>query len=185
MIIGFSGLKGSGKDTCADYIVKKYNYNKIAFAGPLKEICGITFGFDNDQLYGNKKEVKDPFWGIRPRDAFQYIGTDMFRNRMQHLIPGIGEEIWVKVAEKQCINHLNEGRNVVISDVRFQNELDMIQKHGGVVIYIDRPKCKKNGDNHTSETEMLSISNYNEIIVNDKTIDVLYENIEDVFKKYN
>ena len=36
-VIGFLGKKGTGKDTCADYLVENHAFEKLSFAGPLKE----------------------------------------------------------------------------------------------------------------------------------------------------
>jgi len=58
-LIGFLAKKRHGKDTSADYLVKKYNYKKLSFAKPIKDACKILFGFTDEQLYGNLKEVKD------------------------------------------------------------------------------------------------------------------------------
>jgi hypothetical protein len=52
MIIGVSGLAGSGKDTVADILVKHRQCVKISFADPLKRICQDVFQFSNEQLWG-------------------------------------------------------------------------------------------------------------------------------------
>lgn len=50
MILGLSGLAGSGKDTAADAIIKQYpGFNRYALAGPIKEVAeqwlGLTQGY--------------------------------------------------------------------------------------------------------------------------------------------
>jgi len=62
MIIGFAGKKRSGKDTIANYLVNKYNFRRYAFGGPVKEVCRILFGFDDEQLYGDRKEELDGYF---------------------------------------------------------------------------------------------------------------------------
>lgn len=52
MIVGISGLAGSGKDTCADFFVRNHGFVKVAFADPLKRIVREVFGFSYDQLWG-------------------------------------------------------------------------------------------------------------------------------------
>lgn len=183
MIIGFSGLKRSGKDTSADYFVGKYSFQKLTFAGPLKEICGILFNFDNEQLYGDKKEVIDTRWGVSPRTVLQFVGTDLFRDQMSKMMPDIKDEFWVKSLEFKCKDLLKKNINIVISDVRFQNEVDMIHKYGGIVIKLERPLFGSY-DLHPSEINMNFIKNYDAYIANDGTIDDLHIKIDDVFKKY-
>ena len=43
MLIGVCGKAGSGKDTIADYLVKKYNFKKIALADPIKRMVEDVF----------------------------------------------------------------------------------------------------------------------------------------------
>jgi hypothetical protein len=52
MIIGISGVAGSGKDTVADFIVKERKGCKISFADPLKRFCGAVFEWSEEQLWG-------------------------------------------------------------------------------------------------------------------------------------
>jgi len=67
MIIGFAGKKGSGKDTLGNYLIEKYKFERYAFGDPVKEVCRILFGFNDQQLYGDKKEEIDISLGIKPR----------------------------------------------------------------------------------------------------------------------
>ena len=50
MIIGFCGFAGSGKDTAADYLVNFYNFDRISFAGPLKDTLSAVFGWERSML---------------------------------------------------------------------------------------------------------------------------------------
>ena len=67
MIIGISGKKRSGKDTVADFLIQEYGFIKYGFADPIKQIAKIIFGFNEEQLYGDKKEEIDKIWKIKPR----------------------------------------------------------------------------------------------------------------------
>src|SRR5437868_1800318 len=96
MLIGIVGRKGVGKDTAADFICREYGFMKMAFAGPLKEICRILFGFNDEQLNGELKEIIDEGWGVSPRRALQFIGTDLFRKHIGGLLNINGEDFWVR-----------------------------------------------------------------------------------------
>ena len=113
MLIGLTGRAGAGKDTVADILVATFRYHKYSMAKPLKDIAEI-FGFTKDQLYKNK-EVVDEFWGITPRSFLQMVGTDLFRTHWR-------SDVWVKLAEKNTRPLLESGRNVVIPDIRFDDE---------------------------------------------------------------
>jgi hypothetical protein len=146
-IIGITGTKGSGKDTIADFILKTYPAcsTKFSFADPLKKACKEIFGFTNEQLYGDKKEEVDEFWHIQPRQILQYVGTDLFREKLGELVPSIGETIWVQSVKRKieyCIERST--RLIVIPDVRFQNEIDMIHSFGGKIIKVSRIKYPEN-----------------------------------------
>ena len=169
-IIGIMGKKYHGKDTIADIIVDKYNYQKISFAHPLKEGCRHIFGLTDDQLYGEKKEVIDDFWRVTPRKILQIVGTELFRDQLSKYIPDIKNTIWVKSLERTFLD--NPNTNYVVSDIRFQNELDMIKKYNGIIIKVYRPNLN-NEDEHISEKESDKITGFDFEILNDSTIDSL------------
>ena len=52
MILGISGLMGSGKDTVADHLVAKHGFVKIGLADPLKRFVAEVYGFSFSQLWG-------------------------------------------------------------------------------------------------------------------------------------
>lgn len=60
LIIGLSGLAGSGKDFIADLLVEKYEFAKLALADPLKRICKEVFDFSDQQLWGPSEERNHP-----------------------------------------------------------------------------------------------------------------------------
>lgn len=174
MIIGFAGKKGSGKDTLGNYLIEKYKFERYAFGDPVKEVCRILFGFNDQQLYGDKKEEMDISLGIKPREAFQKIGTNFGRKIFHELFPGIlipEGQIWINIFKNNC-NH----RNVVLTDVRFQNEADAIKELGGFIIYIDSKYCLD--DNH--ESEQINVE-YDFLVKNHGTKDELFQNFDNIF----
>jgi len=175
MIIGILGNKGHGKDTISDHLTSKYNFHKKAFAEPLKEICHILFGFNNEQLYGNLKEIPDKYWKITPRNAMQFVGTELFRNKMSDLIPGISHNFWLECMRRQSGKY----DRLVISDVRFQNEVDFIHEMNGIVIKVERGN-KETNDVHTSESEILQVTNYDFYIENNSDFQTLYSKVDNL-----
>lgn len=181
MLIGVLGKSGSGKDTISDYICQHYGYTKIAFAKPIKDICRIMFGFNEEQLYGNEKESIDPYWGVSPRCMFQYIGTDVMRIDVQSMIPNIGTNFWVKCTQKQILELLKDNKKVIISDVRFQNEIDLITSMGGIVIKLTRDftNLDTQMSGHISEQNIDNlIGNY--LIENNDTLIELYKTTDSI-----
>jgi hypothetical protein len=178
-MIGLLGKKKHGKDTCADMLVSERGYTKQAFADPLKKGIQQFFRFSDEQLYNEvKKEEIDERWGFSPRKAMQIIGTDLLRQQFPLLMgidPITGDQMWVKNMELRCDELAEKGsHNIVISDVRFQNEVDWILSRGGTIIKITRPDLCNVADTHSSESSIDIITNYTHSIINDGTIEELY-----------
>jgi len=164
MIIGLAGKKYSGKDT-AGLFFKENGYIRIAFADPLKEICQIAFGLTDEELYHDKEKIVDE-WQVSSRKLMQIVGTELFRNELAKQLPRIGESIWLRIAEKKI---KQAGQNVVITDVRYENEAAMIRRLGGKIVYVDRKT--DHIDDHTSE----KIIEYDYSIENNGTLDEFYD----------
>lgn len=175
ILIGLKGLAGSGKDTVANYLIENHKFTKIAFADPLKNILSIITGWPLEMIQGDSPEsrkfretVVHPDFGMTCRKMLQMIGTELFRNQFN-------KDIWLKIAKRTIINC--PGNKVVISDVRFPNEAEMIQELGGYIFNIERPNEELlEVPSHSSE-QLFSVTN--EIIVkNNTTIEDLYQTIE-------
>ena len=179
MIIGITGKKFSGKDTLADIICEKYGYKKYSFADPLKDISRILFNFTDEQLYGTEKEIVDDYWNITPREVYQYLGTEIFRNKINDLIPNINEDFWIKHMEKKI---LDSDFKIVIPDVRFENERNLIKEYGGKIIKIERDIPLNNLSNHESECNDIE---YDYRIQNNGSIDKLSNSLKKLINKNN
>jgi len=141
MIIGFVGFIGSGKDTAADYLVNFHGFRRDSFANTLKDAVAAVFGWDRTLLEGRTKEARewreqvDPWWAERlamptltPRWILQYWGTEVCRQ-------GFHDDIWIASVENKMRKTTD---NIVISDVRFPNEIQAIHNAGGKVIWVQR-----------------------------------------------
>ena len=146
--IGVTGMLHSGKDTLADFITKMnpQRYYKYSFASPMKKIAHEIFGFTEEQLYDpDMKERLDSFWGVTPRKFLQLLGTDMFRDIFR-------DDVWVKLAEKDIIKRVDELQNMIIADVRFNNEAEFIKEYNGLIIRVVRDMDDaQESRNHVSE----------------------------------
>ena len=141
MIIGFVGLIGSGKDTAADYLVNFHGFRRDSFATTLKDAVSAVFGWDRLMLEGRTAESRagreqvDTWWAQRlnmphltPRWILQHWGTDVLRNHFN-------DDIWIASLEHKLQRSTD---NVVISDVRFPNEIKAIRRAGGYIYWIQR-----------------------------------------------
>ena len=143
MIIGIAGYKGAGKDTAGSVLVKKYGFIQLSFAKPIKDLVSKMFSLDRDMLEGNtiasrlKREQKI-------EDAFNYSGRDLLQIIGTGMRDIIHQDIWVEAVKKLC----DINKNYVITDVRFPNEVTMINQNGFV---IGVKRFGYRGDTHISE----------------------------------
>ena len=152
MLIGVVGFIGSGKGTVGE-ILTDHGFVKDSFARPLKDAVSIMFGWPRELLEGDTelsrswREEPDVFWSEKfgrpfsPREALQLMGTEAGRETFH-------PDIWV-------ISLLNraKGKDVVVTDVRFKNEIDYIQKNEGIVIRVKRGEDPEWFDFLSSETD--------------------------------
>jgi hypothetical protein len=185
-VIGITGRKYNGKDTLGNLFVSNFGYKKLAYANPLKEACRCIFNFNDDQLYGDKKEIEDEFWHVTPRKVFQYVGTDMFRTHIKEVIPHVENNIWVEVVKKQILDDWKHDPNskFVVTDVRFPNEAKMIQDLGGIVVRVRRDCVNTDIDTHPSEL-MIEQLDVDYELPNNGTVDELYNNMLNYLKMKN
>lgn len=210
MIVGFVGFIGSGKDTAADYLVNFHGFRRDSFANTLKDAVAAVFGWDRTLLEGRTAESREwrdqvDFWWsnrlgkqITPRWVLQYWGTEVLRNHFH-------DDIWIASLE----NKLRKTKdNIVISDVRFPNEIEAIHNAKGLVVrvkrgpdpdwYTDALNMNKGPTNmswaiskqrmselniHASETSWVG-GNIDYIITNDTTIDDLFQQLRSLVEDH-
>jgi hypothetical protein len=149
---------------------------------------------ENIDLYWSKKLGIPNF---TPRLALQLIGTEVMRD---HFHP----DIWLNSLEYRVKKLHNENECVVISDVRFKNELDLIKRVGGTTILVQRDErpewydialAANNGDavakhimsrdfKHVHESEWDWVGcDIDYTINNNGTLEDLYANIDVIIEK--
>lgn len=141
MLVGFCGFIGSGKDTAADYLINYHGFRRDSFANSLKDALCDIFGWDRILLEGRTAEARawreqvDTWWANRlniphltPRWIMQQWGTEVCRNAFH-------DDIWIASLENRILKTKD---NIVISDVRFPNEISAIKRAGGKVVRIVR-----------------------------------------------
>lgn len=179
-VIGFGYQARVGKDTAGAYLMYTVpGVKRRSFADSLKEACTAIFGFTAAQLYGNMKEVVDPFWGTTPRDLLQRVGTEAIRNE-------VGRDVWVKSWEMYMNNHSHYERIWVAPDVRFHNEATAVKKAGGIVVRIDRPSGMRDKvPDHESEKALAHYDDWDYIINNDgQTLGSFYEKLDEFIGEF-
>lgn len=166
MIIAISGLIGSGKDTVADYLVNLHEFRRESFAGNLKNAMCEIFGWDREMLEGRSKssrewrEQVDEWWAKRlniphltPRWILQHVGTDVIRGQFH-------DDMWLASLENKL---RKTDDDIVISDVRFKNEVKMLKSLGAVCVQVVR------GDRPVWYTEAIKANTVTDQVVVEKS----------------
>ena len=161
-IIGLCGAAGSGKSTIAKRLTSKWGFVEIALADPLKRFCQEVYDFSTDQLWGPSEsrnapdlrylsDPQIPGSYLTPRHALQQLGTEWGR--------ACYPDTWIDYALRQ-IRRLDSSKRqsyapwqgcypvvkskpyqgVVISDLRFENEIRKLHSVGGSIWHITRPQ---------------------------------------------
>lgn len=136
-VIGLCGVAGSGKSTASNYLTTAYDFRRERIAGPLKDMMR-AFGLDERHIEGDLKEVPtNLLCGRTPRHAMQTLGAEWGRVL-------IHPDLWTNVWEKRVDLILNVDDatpgGVVIDDMRFPNEVNLVRARKGVMIRIVRPE---------------------------------------------
>lgn len=158
ILLGIVGKKGAGKDTVADHLVTRHGYEKRAFAAPIKEVCAILFQIPPgsfEDFYEKERVV--PRHGLSPRQMMQKLGT-MFREH--------APDFWLRhfLTWYDSVSSRRQSR-VVVTDIRYQNELDLIKDLGGTILRVVRPEmiCV---DTHITEQGVDSLTGVDMVIEN-------------------
>lgn len=161
-----SGLARSGKDTTAEIIrdnleAKGYKVLITHYADLLKFICRNYFGWN-----GEKDEAG--------RTMLQYVGTDCVRNQ--------NPDYWVDFVANFVRMFPNKWNFVIVSDVRFPNEIDRITDAGFTATHIRivRPNfvspLSEKQQQHPSETS-LDNAQYDYLLINDGNLETLKQKV--------
>ena len=134
VVIGLTGPAGCGKSTIAQHLVTQDGFTRVRFAEPLKlmlraylEYCGAGPELIERMLEGDLKETPSAlFVGRTPRHAMQTLGTEWGRMC-------IDEHLWTSAAAMR-VHQLAHHTDIVIDDVRFENEADTVRHMGGKVV---------------------------------------------------
>lgn len=150
-IIGLAGVAGAGKTHVAN-ILEDCGYLRTSFASPLKATvinllaaAGIGLDAVRKYVHGDAKETPIPeLGGVTSRHIQQTLGTEWGRDM-------IHPDLWVILARAQMQRIIQEGHSIVIDDVRFPNEVQMIHDMGGKVFRVVGGMPREGVPQHISE----------------------------------
>lgn len=171
-IIGLLGHQGVGKNYIAEIVLPKILSQKntvvLAFADHFKIDCISKHNADYNKVYGQKD--------YETRILLQKVGTEEGREVF-------GYDIWIRTLHNWIkVLHSRGVKRFIISDVRFQNEVEWIKSLNGIIIKINAPNRYQNRletetgnniekineiKNHPSEVNIDNIEIYDILVNND------------------
>lgn len=141
-LLAIGGYATSGKDALADILVEELGWYKTYMSKPLEQAL-LTL---------------DPFVGINA-EAGAYIRYSAFhaavgydetkknfevRRLLQTLGTEIGRDmfspnVWVDLVRMEASKQLDNDKNVVVTGIRYPNELSAFRSLGGRSVWVERP----------------------------------------------
>lgn len=189
LLIGLTGLAGSGKDTVAGMLLRLWAERDlmrstcIAFAAPIRSMCFELLQHARVQdpigymLNRELKEAVIPELGVSYRHLAQTLGTEWGQQCL-------GRDVWIRVLDKRLQAYREQlVTRFVIPDVRFAPEADWLRAQGGVIWRVERPGVAPVRE-HVSESGTATIQS-DCVILNDGTLDDLRANVGDELAQLN
>jgi hypothetical protein len=165
VLIGLNGRKQAGKDTVFERVARLMadvvEVERVSFADLLYRSAAASLGVTVELLQVLKSvpdarvrvvDRRGDWLGANNtgtyadqsvREYLQHYGTEAHRDEF-------GPDFWV-----EQVNLEHEGRIVVVTDVRFVNEAEAIQRAGGTVVEVIGPEGRVTDDDaHASEAPL-------------------------------
>jgi len=180
-IIAFGHRSRYGKDSAAKFLMtmcklKSINTRKIAFASKLKQCCYLMFawaGHQPPQYYDENPAARDivlePL-GFTPVELWIKFGTQMVRTELHDLT-------WIKAA----LDDAGKCDVLIISDLRFLNEVEAIRELGGLILKVDRPGYPKRDS--VADNALADYSDW-DMVLSATNLTELYAETERVMERF-
>jgi len=158
--IAFGCQARVGKDTACEYLQEKYDGVIYHFSDPLYQILHYAQDLCD---FPRTKDVK----------FLQWVGTEWGRTQK--------DSVWVDAT----LRRVPDEENCFVGDIRFPNEVQALRDLGFMCVRItrtDRP-IDRNA-NHSSETALADYTDWDAVVVNDGTIEELYQKLDQLVEQY-
>lgn len=122
-LIGLVGRSRVGKDTLASFFADTHEVAKLA--RPIKDACKALYGWTDAEVEGPLKDTFDLRQGVTPRNAMVHLTESIKTFRGRDFFTRRFFDFW-------------DERPVVITDVRYPEDIKEIHARGGTTIKITR-----------------------------------------------
>lgn len=168
-----------GKSTTSQFLVEGLGFSLVKFAGPVKTVTasfliemGVPVELLPAYLEGHLKEEGLGEFGfdhLTSRRIQQVMGTEAGRKALD-------PNLWTTIAARKIRKALDGGGRVVVDDLRFPNEYDLIKAMGGECWCIYNPRIEIPVGQHVSEGQ-LDTHAFDKALINEASVEALHEQI--------
>lgn len=201
-ILAISGWKRSGKDATAEYLIKNFGAERIAFADPLKELVGNLFGLYRSQIDSpESKEAPLLNMPVQTKDAFTGMIHDFMSGELRDELGrsyGNSDKYWspralcillgstLRAADpdfwvKKAVAKTQPGGLYVISDCRYKNEIEALKKTGATVVSVRINRFENSPSNDPSERDLDNYT-FDHVISNTGTLEELHQKAKELME---
>ena len=177
-LLGLTGYAQVGKDTVADILVTQHGFTKAALADPLRSLLYKTNPWIIPRTPDSSVEFKQfPTGRWRLADVVDAVGWDAAKQlpEVRKLLQDLGlacrdifgPEVWIDA----LLREHGEEERLVVSDIRFDNEVAFIRRYKGAVVQITRPGYGPVNDHISDQGVGLEATDW--FLTNDGTIEEL------------
>lgn len=181
-LIGLGGYAYAGKDAFADVLEKNLGWYKTYMSKALRESLETL-----NPIVG--LDVRDHI--LRFKEAIEILGYEEakklpeVRALLQRMGTEVGrklwsEDFWVDLCFKDAVKQLEAGRNVVITGIRYPNELFAIQSLSGTSVWVTRPE--NHAVNEHSSDNSLTPEDFDYTFKNEGTLEDLETTVPEFLK---
>jgi len=157
MILGILGRSRTGKDCVARYFESYFGFEVHRLSSPVKSACKELLGLSDEHIEGSLKDVVLYGKTYTPRDCMTWLAS----------------ETKARFSESFLFDRLLErtrGQNIIIPDVRYHEDVQLIRAHGGVIIKLTRAAAPIK---HKFEDHVDDVDDADYVVCNDGTLEDL------------
>lgn len=200
-LIGIGGAARAGKSAAAEVLESRHGFQVLNMSDALSDALYVLnptvflpfpVHFPDGSLLGGQKRISyqklvdlvgytEAKTVPEVRGLLQRLGTEVGRNM-------IDEDVWVNAMCRRIVEIGHATQPVVVTSVRFPNELEMIRSLGGDTMYVTRTEptdtlrahqiATQPTRSHSSETS-ISAQDFDYCIENDGTLIELADKVSD------
>lgn len=182
----YSPAPQMGKSTVSHFVTKGLGYHNVKFAEPVKRITAVylaEIGIPEDRL-------DDYIEGHLKNHALGEFGFDHLSSRKIQQVTGteagrkaLDPNLWITIAGRKVRKIIDEGGRVIIDDLRFPNEYDLIKAMGGECWCIYNPRVPIPVSSHPSEG-LLANHAFDRALINDGSLSDLHRSISEAITRF-